>query len=238
MTGLSEYNLEPLGDSYVLMTFTHASDELKWLHAHSMCRTLDDLASDAIVSTYAAYDTLLVEFDMLRIDAGGVCHILRALAGAYSTANEEWLAAAVVYRMPVRYGGDIEVVADELDLSVSAFIELQTSEPIRIRCRGVAGSLMMSNPSVVPAIGRLPSPIIREIHVGEFNVAGRQCSVGFGSGRATIGWRNVGRTPADLSSAAIAACGFSAGDQILVEPIHPNSWNDYLGRPMAVLERI
>lgn len=238
MTGLTEYKLEPLGDSYVLMTFTHYSDELKWLHAHSMCRTLDNLASTAVVSTYAAYDTLLVEFDVLRVDSGGICHLLDALARAYSAADEAWLAATVVYRMPVRYGGDIEVVADELDLSVSAFIELQTSEPIRIRCRGVAGSLMMSNPSVVPAIGRLPSPIIREIHVGEFNVAGRQCSVGFGSGRATIGWRNVGRTPADLSAAAIAASGFSAGDQVMVEPIHPDAWNDHLGRPMAVLETI
>lgn len=226
--------VEPLGDSYVLVTFTDPSEEERWLRAHTLCRAVDAAGVPGIVSTYAAYDTLLVEYDILRLDSSTLVALVGGMLRAASPEDEAWVASTALYRLPVLYGGDVERVAADIGLAPAEFVELHSSEPIRIRCRGVGGSLMMSNPRAVPQIGRLPSPVIRDNRVGEVNIAGRQCSLGFSTGRATTGWLNIGRTPADVAGARESSALFRPGDRIVIEPIAADDWSDHRGRPVAV----
>ncbi|GAA2181779.1 5-oxoprolinase subunit PxpB [Brooklawnia cerclae] len=234
--GLRSYTVEPLGESYVLITFTDESEEDRWRHAHSICRSLEHLGYDAVISTYPAYDSVLVEFDALRIDTAGITRILDGLAGRYSEADEAWLRDAVVYRFPIRFGFDIEPIASELGISISELIEMEVSEPIRIRCRAVGGGLMMRNHPTVPPVRRLASPVIRETLGGEFNLAGHQCSIGLSTGRATTGWRTIGRTPVDVAAEFLKpGRNFHIGDLVKLEPISSDAWSQHVGRPIDVI---
>jgi allophanate hydrolase subunit 1 len=235
--GLDSYTLEALGESYVLVTFSDDSAEDRWRHAHSVCRSLERLEYDAVVSTYPAYDSVLVELDALRVDTEGMMRILTGIMGQYSAADEEWLGDAVTFRLPVSFGIDVEEIAGELDMSVADLIELQVSTPLRIRCRAVGGGLMMLNHPTVPAVRRLATPVVRETLGGEFNLAGHQCSIGLSAGRATTGWRSVGRTPVDLGAQFLEpGRGDNIGDLIRLEPIESDEWSKYAGRPVLATE--
>ncbi len=234
--GLREYRLEPLGESYVLATFTDSDADDRWRHAHSICRSLESMRYDAVLSVYPAYDSVLIEYDAARIDSEGMCRIVEGLTATYSHADEEWLSATVTYRLPVCFGFDLEAIAAELDMSPSELIELEASAPIRIRCRGVGGGLMMLNHSTVPPVSRLASPVIRETHGGEFNLAGVQCSIGLSSGRATTGWRSIGRTPVDVASEfRRPTASFHLGDSVRLDPITADAWAEHEGRPVATV---
>lgn len=233
--GLHAYSIEPLGETHVLMTFSDSSAEDRWRHAHSVCRTLEGLAYDAVVSTYPAYDSLLVEFDALRIDTAGMARLLRGIATAYSAGYEAWLGETALYRLPMLFGEEVEPIADELDLSVAELIERQVSAPIRIRCRGAGGGLMMRNHDAVPPVARLASPELRDTRGGEFNLAGHQCSIGLSVGRATTGWRTIGRTPVDVRAEFLKpGDNYNVGDQVQIEPIRSDDWGQYAGRPVAL----
>lgn len=233
--GLRDFVIEGLGETHLLMTFTDAAAEDRWRHAHSVCRSLEGLAFEAVVSTYPAYDSILIEFDALRIDSAGMTHVLQGIAGAYSATDEAWLGATAVYRLPVLFGGDIEPIADELGLTAHELIERQTSEPIRIRCRAVGGGLMMLNHDAIPPVARLASPVLTRTLGGEFNLAGRQCSIGLGIGQATTGWRSIGRTPVDVRGEFLRPSrNYNVGDRIQLEPIHRDDWTQLAGRPVAL----
>lgn len=235
--GLRDYAVEALGETYVLMTFTDSSPEDRWRHAHSVCRTLEGLAYEAVISTYPAYDSILVEFDAVRIDSAGMTRVLQGIAAGYSAIDEAWLGETSLYRLPVLFGGEIEPIADELGLTVPDLIELQTSAPIRIRCRAVGGGLMMLNHDTVPPVARLASPELRDTLGGEFNLAGRQCSIGLSIGRATTGWRTIGRTPVDVRAEFLKPSrNYNVGDQVQLEPIHRDDWAAHAGRPVALAE--
>lgn len=233
--GLEEYLIEPLGECHVLMSFTDASVEDRWRHAHSVCQALERLEYDAVVSTYPAYDSLLVEFDALRTDSAGMMLILRGLASGYSAADEAWLGQTALYRLPVVFGQELASIAEELGIGVPELVELQTSAPIRIRCRAVGGGLMMLNHDAIPPVARLASPVIRETLGGEFNLAGRQCSIGLSVGRATTGWRTIGRTPVDVRAEFLRPSrNYHVGDRVLLDPIDPDSWGEHVGRPVTL----
>lgn len=233
--GLKSYRIEPLGECHVLMTFTDDLAEDRWRHAHSICRALERLAYDAVISTFAAYDTLLVEFDALCIDSAGMALVLGELARGYSAEDEAWLGHTARYRMPVVFGQDVAPIAEELGLRVAELVELQTAAPIRIRCRAVGGGLMMLNHDSIPPVSRLSSPEIRETVGGEFNVAGRQCSIGLSIGRGTTGWRTIGRTPVDVRTEFLRPSStYNVGDQVLLEPIDADSWDEFAGRPVEL----
>lgn len=233
--GLHDYAVEPLGETYLLMTFTDSSPENRWRHAHSVCRALEGLDYEAVVSTYPAYDSILIEFDALRIDSAGMTRVMQGIARSYSAADEAWLGETALYRLPVLFGVDIEPIADELGLSVPELIEREIDAPIRIRCRAVGGGLMMLNHTTVPPVARLPSPELRDTLGGEFNLAGHQCSIGLSIGRATTGWRTIGRTPVDVRTEFLKPSrNYNVGDQVLLDPISQDDWGQHAGRPVAL----
>lgn len=228
--------LEPMGDSYVMVTCSGGTDGQRWIRTHSLWRMLQRLRLPAVVSTYAAYESLLVEFDPLRIDASGIQTLMGQLLRGYSEADEQWLSSTCTYRLPVIYGGDVLIVAEQLGMTVGDFVDMHSSEPLRITCRAVGGSFMMSSPPCLPEVARLKSPIARVAKVGEINIAGRQCSLSLDSGPTTTGWLNIGWTPADLRPARNGNGGFQPGDELRIEPLLEAQLGEYCGAPVPVSE--
>ncbi len=233
--GRGGYTIEVLGESYVLLECLASDADDRWRHAHSMCRALERLGYPGIVSMYPAYDSVLVEFDPLRIDADGMRSLIDSVAAAYSEADEAWLLEAVLYRLPVLFGHDIASIAEELEITTDALVEQQCAAPFRIRCRAVGGGLMLLNHPGLSPVRRLASPVMRETFGGEFNMAGNQCSIGLAVGKATTGWRTLGRTPTDVSAQFLRADSDDVGDLLQLEPITADDWSQYAGRPVSMI---
>lgn len=226
---MSDILLAPCGEGAVRVTATHADAEQRWHAVHALADWLQGHPVDGVFGGVPTYDSLLIEFDPVRITAAALTPLLEV-----ASLIEKGAAGHTPQRftLPVVYGGehgpDLGFVADFLDISEQDVIELHTGEDRVVRCLGgPAASCMIDGPSFSAAIPRLADPRL-EVPPNAISVAGRQGVIG--PVRAPSGWRLIGLSPVeimDLRSADLIP--YHPGDVIRFREVSIDEWDDYRG---------
>jgi KipI family sensor histidine kinase inhibitor len=223
------------GDSAVMVTASGGDDEHRWEVVHALADALEAAAVDGVHGLVPAYDTLLVEFDCVRV---GHAVVRRAVEQAARITRTRRTAPAR-FVVPVVYGGehgpDLPLVAEQLGLSERDVIEAHSGEDLVVRCLGApVGAPMMDGPAFGKPVPRLASPRT-SVPAGSVAVAGRQaviCPL-----PSPGGWPLLGRTPLrvlDLATERLTA--YRPGDRFRFVPITADEWAEHAGRPLAAVD--
>ncbi|WP_284748989.1 5-oxoprolinase subunit B family protein [Amycolatopsis sp. RTGN1] len=223
------------GDSAVMVTASHGDEAHRWETVHALADALETAGIDGVHGLVPTYDTLLVEFDCVRV---GHVVVRRAIAQAAGAARSR-LAAPARFVVPVVYGGDhgpdLAIVAERLGLSEQDVIDAHSGEDLVVRCLGApVGAPMMDGPAFGKPVPRLASPRT-SVPAGSVAVAGRQaviCPL-----PSPGGWPLLGRTPLrvlDLGADRLTA--YRPGDRFRFVPIDATEWSRYAGRPLEAVD--
>ena len=159
---------------------------------HALDRSLRDDVPDGIVTLVPGLDTLLVEYDPLRIEASTLRTMLRERAATVRVDRE----AARLRTIPVIYGGedgpDLEEVGRLTRLTTREVIAAHTGAELRVRILGFAPGFAYLGP--LPAalhVPRLATPRTGT-PAGSVAIAGELS--GIYPAQLPGGWRVIGRT--------------------------------------------
>lgn len=229
----------PFGDCCLLLRFESDDAERNWVHAHSVSRKLGALSLEAVLSLYPAYDTVLVEYDPLRTDAGTLGAVIDLIVEGYGPDDEAWLTEASVFGVPVVFGGDrgpdLDAVASELDLSPSDLVETYCTHDFVVRCVAGHGGPMFDTAPSVRGVARLSTPRTR-VERGTIMVGGDQFGVVSQPGPS--GWRVIGQTSVTiLDPTGATPSAFGPGDVFRIMPMTEADWHTHDGRPLRRLDR-
>lgn len=223
------------GDSAVMVTASGGDAEHRWETVHALADALETAGIDGVHGLVPTYDTLLVEFDCVRV---GHAVVRRAVEQAAPPARTR-RAKSARFVVPVVYGGehgpDLPVVAEQLGLSEQDVVEAHSGEDLVVRCLGApVGAPMTDGPAFGKPVPRLASPRT-SVPAGSVAVAGRQaviCPL-----PSPGGWPLLGRTPLrvlDLGSERLTV--YRPGDRFRFVPIDADRWCEYAGRPLEAVD--
>lgn len=185
----------PCGDRAVLVRLGQGIDPEVNGRVHAAARALTALGHPALTEVVPAYDSLLVEYDPLRLRWEDLCRLLGQAAGAAAAA-----APGREVEIPVLYGGemgpDLEDVAAHAGLSPAQVIGRHAAGTYRVYCLGFSpGFCYLGGLDPTLATPRLDSPRTR-VPAGSVGIGGNQ--TGVYPAESPGGWRLIGRTPAVL----------------------------------------
>lgn len=174
---------------------------------------------DSLVDLVPSYASILILFDIYRIDHITVTKTLRrALADTETTT----LTTGRTVALPVYYseeaGIDLERLAASANLSVQEFIDIHANTRYRVFAIGFApGFAYLGQIDPRIAAPRLDTPRQR-VPKGSVGIAERQTAVY--PAESPGGWNLVGRCPVSLfNPTQHPVMPFSVGDEIYFEPI-------------------
>lgn len=197
MSAAAAPQLEPLGDSAVLLHWGECIDLAVNRRVHALAVRLREAALPGLLDVVPAYSSVLLRFDPLRWDEAQLRACLAAAVtptGADTTTN----AASIV--IPVCYGGeygpDLAELADRAGLSVEAVIARHCSADYSVAMLGFAPGFpyLLGLPSVLHA-PRRATPRTR-VPAGSVAIGGAQ--TGIYPRELPGGWQLIGRTPLPL----------------------------------------
>ena len=222
MIGIREY-----GDAGLLVE-PGTDPEQAWAVAQSLAASLVDDPPEGLVDVVASFRHAFVAFDPVRTDHATMEAELRARLGRASPDRPRR-----TFSVPVVYGGDhgpdLHDVADELDMTPDALIDLHTSDTWVLRFVGSpVAALFVDVPPMPSEVPRMRSPRTK-IPPGSVAVSGRQSMIY--PVPSPGGWRLLGRTPVtlfDLSDPDLVS--YRPGDRVRFVPIEPDAWDEHAGR--------
>lgn len=224
------------GDSAIMVTAARGDEAQRWETVHALADALEAAGIDGIHGLVPTYDTLLVEFDCVRV---GHAVVRRAIAQAARQGRTRSRPEPVRFVVPVVYGGehgpDLAIVAEQLGLSEQEVIDAHSGADLTVRCLGApAGAPMMDGPAFGKPVPRLASPRT-SVPAGSVAVAGRQaviCPL-----PSPGGWPLLGRTPLrvlDLGAERLTA--YRPGDRFRFVPIEAGDWSTHAERGLEAVD--
>jgi len=224
------------GDSSLRLTATSGDPEQNWELVHHVARWFTAKPGSAVHCVVPTYDSLLIEFDMVRADHDGVRGQVRLavseFAGRGAPRESRRLSVPVVYGGA--FGPDLPAVAAFLGITEQDVIDLHAGRTYTIRCLGgPVGSPMTDGPAFATPIPRLDSPR-PAVAAGHVSVAGRQATIA--PAQAPGGWPLLGRTPLrilDIESDELVP--YRPGDRITYFAIDADEWDSYAGQRLRAL---
>lgn len=227
--------LKQCGDSAILALARHGRDEDRWQLVHDLGAAVQRTELPGLRDAIATYDSVLVEFDHLRIDPSAVERIVRSVAQALLSDGQTSTATGRTFWVPVLYGStcgpDLDDVAQQLDVTTADVIAWHQSATFTVRCRGRGGGPMLHNSAWPTPIRRLPVPRVAN-PAGSIAVAGTQATIQGVTGPG--GWRIIGRTPlrvVDLT--AEPPWTLDPGDRLRFTAIEPSDWDHLADRALG-----
>ncbi len=231
----NDYSIFPLGDAAASIdlgnTISEAFNEKviamqQWLQLNPVAGILDCIP--AYSSLTLIYDPILLkkQFPACATAYDAVKQILRqAYYQSLVLPKEE----ASIIRIPVcyapEYGFDLEMMAEQKQLSIPAIIELHTSRVYRVYMIGfVPGFSYMAevNPLLVTPRKLKPVPVA----AGTVGIAGAQ--TGIYPFNSPGGWNVVGRTPLSMfDSNASQPVLLKAGDRVQFYAIEKEAFEHF-----------
>ncbi|HKT56255.1 MAG TPA: carboxyltransferase domain-containing protein [Microbacterium sp.] len=189
-------DIMPCGPAAVRVVGATGDAERDWRTVHHLARRLTELAPTGLLGCIPTYDTVLVEFDAMAVDASVMVGIVEETASQID-ADAELSTQPRHFDVPVVYGGeygpDLADVARITGLDAEEVIRLHSTPLYVVRCLGApGGSPMLDGPAFPVPIPRLPNPRAH-VPVGKVSVAGRQATIT--PTAAPGGWCLVGATP-------------------------------------------
>lgn len=228
--------LKPVADSAILVEFENRIAEDVSDRVLALTAALDAAGIEGVIESVPAYRCLLVHYDPLRIDYGGLSARLGALAESASgerPAGRRW-------RVPVWYGGpaacDLEAVAKRHGLTSDEVIQIHSGAVYRVYLVGFApGWTFLGGLDERLHTPRLDSPRAA-VPAGSISIAGQQ---GLICGPAMpSGWNLLGQTPERTWAPERDEPFFIApGDSVEIRRIDEREFKD-LEKQVAAGERV
>ena len=195
-------------------------------------KMMDDIKKeniDGIVELVPTYCSLLINYDVLKIDYNTLVEKLKTfLNNDLETAEGE---EVTLVEIPTLYndevGPDLSYVAEHNKLSKEEVIKIHTGTDYLVYMLGfMPGFTYLGGMSEKIATPRLESPRL-QIYPGSVGIAGKQ--TGMYPSMSPGGWRIIGRTPLKLYNPdSDTPVYISSGDYVRYVSISEEEYNDIL----------
>lgn len=192
---------------------------------HRLVALLDISPLDGIEEITPAYQSVLVEFNPLRLSLSNVEEHLRF---CLEQVGQIELPVPPKMEVPVFYGGeygpDLPWCADQLGLSASQLVEAHCEQTFTVAFFGfLPGFAYLFGWPAERSVPRLETPRTK-VPLGSVALAGQQC--GIYPQESPGGWRLLGRTPLALVDRQRENFSlFSIGMQLRFYPSRPGAWS-------------
>ncbi len=205
-------------DAFILRLFDRIDEaNMPWMLAAGT--RLRETFGDALVDLVPSYTTLLLHYDLQRLDPRQARELI---AGALADLSPETCASGRSHIIPTWYdpsvGPDLEPLAQRKHLSVPELVRRHSEREYQVFALGFTpGFAFMGLVEEALAAPRLTTPRKR-IAPGSVGIAERQTAVY--PVESPGGWNLLGRTPVRLFDLDLP--GYSllqAGDRVRFEPI-------------------
>ena len=232
------FNIQPLGDSALLIDFGNVIDEKINAHVLTLFHTLQDHAFEGLIEAVPAYSSLAVFYDPYMIsklhspDTSVYEFVKQKIEHTLLQLSNEDPVPGRHFDIPVcydvRYGPDIRETADQLGLSIHELIELHTERTYSVYMIGfLPGFPYMGEVDEQLIVARKSFPLT--VVAGSVGLAGKQ--TGIYPLDSPGGWQIIGRTPISLfDKKNDDPVLLRAGDQVTFFSISPDEFEDYQGR--------
>ena len=217
------------GDSALVIEF---GNEISVDINKKIRKMMDDIKKeniDGIVELVPTYCSLLINYDVLKIDYNTLVEKLKTfLNNDLETAEGEEVTLveiATLYNDEV--GPDLSYVAEHNKLSKEEVIKIHTGTDYLVYMLGfMPGFTYLGGMSEKIATPRLESPRL-QIYPGSVGIAGKQ--TGMYPSMSPGGWRIIGRTPLKLYNPdSDTPVYISSGDYVRYVSISEEEYNDIL----------
>ena len=184
---------------------------------------------DGIIELVPTYCSLLVNYDVLKIDYKSLVEKLKTLLNDDNETGED--EEVTLIEIPTLYndecGPDLAYVAEYNKLSKEEVIKIHTGTDYLVYMLGfMPGFTYLGGMSEKIATPRLESPRL-QIYPGTVGIAGKQ--TGMYPSMSPGGWRIIGRTPLKLYNPdSETPVYISSGDYIRYISISEEEYNDIL----------
>lgn len=217
------------GDSALVIEF---GDEISVDINKKIRKMMDDIKKeniDGIVELVPTYCSLLINYDVLKIDYNTLVEKLKTfLNNDLETAEGE---EVTLVEIPTLYndevGPDLSYVAEHNKLSKEEVIKIHTGTDYLVYMLGfMPGFTYLGGMSEKIATPRLESPRL-QIYPGSVGIAGKQ--TGMYPSMSPGGWRIIGRTPLKLYNPdSDTPVYISSGDYVRYVSISEEEYNEIL----------
>ena len=217
------------GDSALVIEF---GNEISVDINKKIRKMMDDIKKeniDGIVELVPTYCSLLINYDVLKIDYNTLVEKLKTfLNNDLETAERE---EVTLVEIPTLYndefGPDLSYVAEHNKLSKEEVIKIHTGTDYLVYMLGfMPGFTYLGGMSEKIATPRLESPRL-QIYPGSVGIAGKQ--TGMYPSMSPGGWRIIGRTPLKLYNPdSDTPVYISSGDYVRYVSISEEEYNDIL----------
>ena len=217
------------GDSALVIEF---GNEISVDINKKIRKMMDDIKKeniDGIVELVPTYCSLLINYDVLKIDYNTLVEKLKTfLNNNLETAEGE---EVTLVEIPTLYndevGPDLSYVAEHNKLSQEEVIKIHTGTDYLVYMLGfMPGFTYLGGMSEKIATPRLESPRL-QIYPGSVGIAGKQ--TGMYPSMSPGGWRIIGRTPLKLYNPdSDTPVYISSGDYVRYVSISEEEYNDIL----------
>ena len=217
------------GDSALVIEF---GNEISVDINKKIRKMMDDIKKeniDGIVELVPTYCSLLINYDVLKIDYNTLVEKLKTfLNNDLETAEGE---EVTLIEIPTLYndevGSDLSYVAEHNKLSKEEVIKIHTGTDYLVYMLGfMPGFTYLGGMSEKIATPRLESPRL-QIYPGSVGIAGKQ--TGMYPSMSPGGWRIIGRTPLKLYNPdSDTPVYISSGDYVRYVSISEEEYNDIL----------
>lgn len=218
------YNIH---DQAITIEFSQEISEATNLLVIAMQHAIESSPIKGFVEAVPAYGSLTVYFNE-HVSAATVRTWLSDLS--VQVSNTSLATEGKQISIPVCYdptlGVDLPWVAEHLNLSMEAIIDLHTSIAYRIYMIGfIPGFPYMGTLPSALEIPRKQTPSMK-IPAGSVAIAGKQ--TGIYPAEVPGGWQVIGRTPLMMFDPSTTPCSFlNAGDIVQFKPITLEAFNQY-----------
>ena len=217
------------GDSALVIEF---GNEISVDINKKIRKMMDDIKKeniDGIVELVPTYCSLLINYDVLKIDYNTLVEKLKTfLNNNLETAEGE---EVTLVEIPTLYndevGPDLSYVAEHNKISKEEVIKIHTGTDYLVYMLGfMPGFTYLGGMSEKIATPRLESPRL-QIYPGSVGIAGKQ--TGMYPSMSPGGWRIIGRTPLKLYNPdSDTPVYISSGDYVRYFSISEEEYNDIL----------
>ena len=217
------------GDSALVIQF---GNEISVEVNKKIRKMMDDIKKeniDGIVELVPTYCSLLINYDVLKIDYNALTEKLKKfLSNNEATVEDE---EVTLIEIPTLYndecGPDLEYVAEYNKLSKEEVIKIHTGTDYLVYMLGfMPGFTYLGGMSEKIATPRLESPRL-QIYPGSVGIAGKQ--TGMYPSMSPGGWRIIGRTPLKLYNPdSDIPVYISSGDYIRYVSVDEEKYNEIL----------
>ena len=222
------------GDSALVIQF---GNEISVEVNKKIRKMMDDIKKeniDGIVELVPTYCSLLINYDVLKIDYNTLTEKLKKfLSNNEATVEDE---EVTLIEIPTLYndecGPDLEYVAEYNKLSKEEVIKIHTGTDYLVYMLGfMPGFTYLGGMSEKIATPRLESPRL-QIYPGSVGIAGKQ--TGMYPSMSPGGWRIIGRTPLKLYNPdSDIPVYISSGDYIRYVSVDEEKYNEILNQVEA-----